>query len=73
VESLAERPEAQLKKPNVRTEAKSLFYSTPESLRKSTEPNLAKKLSDLVEDGEEIAVADPAFDITFRYKLRFGA
>jgi ubiquitin-activating enzyme E1 C len=73
VESFAERPEAQLKKPNLRTEEKTLFYSSPESLRKSTEPNLAKKLSELVEDGEEIAVSDPAFDIAFRYKVRFGA
>jgi ubiquitin-activating enzyme E1 C len=73
IESFAERPEAQLKKPNLRTEEKTLFYSSPESLKKATEPNLAKRLSELVEDGEEIAVNDPAFEIAFRYKVHFGA
>ena len=71
VESFAERPEAQLKKPNLRTGEKSLFYSTPEGLRKQTEANLEKKLSDLVEEGEEIAVSDPAFTIDFRYKIQY--
>jgi ubiquitin-activating enzyme E1 C len=72
VESFAERPEAQLKKPNLRTEEKSLFYSTPEGLREQTAPNLKRKLGELLEDGEEMAVSDPAFDINFRYKVRFS-
>lgn len=71
VESFAERPEAQLKKPNLRTGEKSLFYSTPEGLRAQTEANLKRKLSELLEDGEEFAVSDPAFQIAFRYKVRF--
>ncbi|PPJ60541.1 hypothetical protein CBER1_11294 [Cercospora berteroae] len=72
VESLAERPEAQLKKPNLRSEAKSLYYSSPDGLREQTEANLNKKLKELVEDGEEIAVSDPALaGIDLRYKIRF--
>lgn len=70
VESFAERPEAQLKKPNLRTGEKSLFYSTPEGLRAQTEQNLKRKLGELLEDGEEVAVSDPAFQIAFRYKIR---
>ena len=70
VESFAERPEAQLKKPNLRTGEKSLFYSSPEGLRQQTEPNLKRKLHELLEDGEEVAVSDPAFAIDFRYKIR---
>jgi ubiquitin-activating enzyme E1 C len=73
VESFAERPEAQLKKPNLRTEEKSLFYSTPDGLREQTAPNLKRKLGELLEDGEEMAVSDPAFDINFRYKVRFSS
>ncbi|KAF2164333.1 hypothetical protein M409DRAFT_67870 [Zasmidium cellare ATCC 36951] len=69
VDSFAERPEAQLKKPNLRTGEKSLFYSSPEGLRQQTEGNLNKKLRDLLEDGEEVAVSDPAFSIAFRYKI----
>ena len=72
VESFAERPESQLKKPNMRTEEKTLFYSAPESLRLQTEPNLKRKLNELLADGEEMAVSDPAFAIDFRYKVRFA-
>ena len=72
VESFAERPESQLKKPNMRTEEKSLYYSSPEGLRQQTEPNLKKKTSELLADGEQMAVSDPAFpDIDFRYTIRF--
>lgn len=72
VDSLAERPEAQLKKPNLRTESKSLYYSSPDSLREQTEPNLNKKLSELIEEGEEVAVSDPALaGIDLRYRVRF--
>ncbi|EME38279.1 hypothetical protein DOTSEDRAFT_75744 [Dothistroma septosporum NZE10] len=69
VESFAERPEAQLKKPNLRTGEKSLFYSSPEGLRQQTEPNLKLKLKDLIEDGEVVAISDPAFSIDFNYKV----
>jgi len=41
-------------------------------LEEKTRPNLKKKLSELVMDGEEIAVSDPAFAITFRFKVKFS-
>ena len=72
VEGFAERPESQLKKPNLRTESKSLYYSTPESLRRQTEPNLKLSIGELLSDGEEMAVTDPAFAIAFRYTVRFS-
>jgi len=72
VDSFAERPESQLKKPNMRTESTTLYYSAPESLREQTAPNLKRKLSELLADGEEMAVSDPAFAIDFRYKVRFS-
>jgi ubiquitin-activating enzyme E1 C len=62
---------SQLKKPTVRSEAKSLYYQAPPSLEEQTRPNLDKKLSELVSDGEEIAVSDPAFQIDFKFKLHF--
>jgi NEDD8-activating enzyme E1 len=71
VESFAERPESQLKKPNMRTEQKTLYYSTPESIRLQTEPNLKKKLKELLSNGEQMVVSDPAFDINFSYIIRF--
>jgi len=72
IEGLAERPEAQIKKATIRTEEKSLYYQSPPSLEESTRPNLAKKLEELVINGEEIAVSDPAYSITFKFKLQFS-
>ena len=71
IESLGERPEAQLKKPTLRTESTSLYFQSPPSLEEQTRPNLSKKLSELISDGEEIGVSDPAFTIDFKFKLVF--
>ena len=71
IELLGERPEAQLKKPSLRTEEKSLFTQAPPSLRRSTEKNLGFKMRELVSDGEEIGVSDSAFQIDFRFQVVF--
>jgi NEDD8-activating enzyme E1 len=67
--SLAERAEAQLKKPSIRTEAKTLYMQAPKSLEEQTRPNLQKKMSELVANGEEVGVTDSAFTISFKFKL----
>jgi NEDD8-activating enzyme E1 len=71
VAGLAERAEAQLKRPSLRTEATSLYYQAPRQLEEQTRPNLQRRLGDLVADGEEVAVSDLAFPIDFRFKLVF--
>lgn len=71
ITSLAERAEAQLKKPTIRTGEKSLYYQAPKALEEQTRPNLSKKMKELVSDGEEIAVSDSAFTIDFKFKLLF--
>ena len=72
IASLAETAEAQLKKPTIRTEARSLYYQAPPALEEQTRPNLKLKMKDLLTDGEEIAVSDSAYPTTdFRYQLRF--
>lgn len=68
---LAERAEAQLKKPSIRSEAKTLYVQSPPSLEAQTRPNLSKKLKDLISDEEEVGVSDPAFTIQFKFKLVF--
>ncbi|KAF2229187.1 putative NEDD8 activating enzyme [Viridothelium virens] len=73
IEGLAERPEAQLKKPTIRTEEKSLYYQAPPALEEQTRPNLKRKIKELLEDGEEIAVSDPAFQIDFKFKMVFSS
>jgi NEDD8-activating enzyme E1 len=67
----ADHLDRQLKKPSLRTEAKTLYYQFPPSLEEQTRPNLEKKMSELVSNGEEVAVSDPAFQIAFKYKLIF--
>ncbi|KAI4163817.1 MAG: hypothetical protein LQ342_002590 [Letrouitia transgressa] len=71
IESLGERAEAQLKKPTLRTERKSLYFQTPASLEEQTRVNLSKKIYELIDDGEEVGVSDPAFAINFKFKLIF--
>lgn len=73
VDSLAARPEAQLKKPSLRAEGKTLYMQSPPSLEEQTRPNLDKTLAELgLVDGQEIAVTDPAFaTVTFKFRLRF--
>ncbi|EZG08386.1 hypothetical protein H106_02410 [Trichophyton rubrum CBS 735.88] len=71
IESLGERAEAQLKSPSLRTEQTTLYQRFPPQLEKQTRHNLQKKLRDLLESGEEVAVSDPAFTIDFRFKLVF--
>lgn len=71
IENLGERAEAQLRKPSMRTEEKTLYQRFPPQLEEHTRPNLKLKIKDLVEDGQEIAVSDPAYTIDFRFKLVF--
>lgn len=72
MDSLAERAEAQLKKPSVRTaEGKSLYMRSPQSLELKTRHNLEKKLKDLIQDGDEVAISDPGFATTFRFRINF--
>ncbi|KAJ5522831.1 hypothetical protein N7513_007025 [Penicillium frequentans] len=71
IESLGEKAEAQLKKPSLRTEERTLYQRFPPQLEEHTRPNLRLKLGELVENGQEVAVSDPAYTIDFRYRLHF--
>lgn len=69
--SLAERAEAQLKKPSIRSGDKTLYIRFPPSLEVQTRPNLSKKMKELVSDEDEVGVSDPAFMTQFRFKVVF--
>lgn len=73
VESLATRPEAQLKKPSVRADKKTLYMQSPPSLEEQTRPNLERKLAELgLSEGDEIGVTDPAFaTVSFKFRLKW--
>ncbi|KAJ0424926.1 hypothetical protein BJY00DRAFT_275585 [Aspergillus carlsbadensis] len=72
IEMLGERPEAQLKKPSLRTEEKTLYQRFPPQLEEQTRANLKLKLQDLLTSGQEVAVSDPAYTIDFRFQLVFS-
>ena len=72
LDTLGERPEAQLKKPSIRSGTGTLYMRFPQSLEEQTRPNLKKKLKDLLADREEVGVSDPAFQISFKFRLVFG-
>lgn len=72
VEIFATRPDSQLKKPTLTTSDKSLYFSSPPSLEEQTRPNLKRKIKELLNDGDELAVADPAYTIAFRYTVHFS-
>lgn len=71
IESLGERAEAQLKKPSLRTGDRTLYQRFPPQLEEHTRQNLKLKITDLLENGQEIAVSDPAYLIDFRFQLIF--
>jgi len=72
IDALAVVPGAQLKKPSVRAEGKSLYMQNIESLEVATRPNLTKKLTEFLANGQEIVVTDPAFArLSFRFRLIF--
>ncbi|KAK4248161.1 hypothetical protein C7999DRAFT_40576 [Corynascus novoguineensis] len=73
IDSFAARPEAQLKKPSVRAEGKTLYMQSPPSLEAQTRPNLDKTLVELgLEQGQEIGVTDAAYaTVVFKFKLKF--
>jgi ubiquitin-activating enzyme E1 C len=72
IASLAERAEAQLKKPSIRAD-KTLYMQSPPSLEEQTRPNLIKKIGKLVGNGDEIGVTDPSLGaVNFKYKLKFS-
>lgn len=72
LDSLAVRPEAQLKKPSARAEGKTLYMQFPPSLEESTRPNLDKTILELgLEDKQQIVITDPAFPLEFNFYLVF--
>ncbi|WDK14495.1 ThiF family protein [Colletotrichum graminicola] len=72
LDSFAVRPEAQLKRPSIRADNKTLYMQSPPSLEEQTRPNLDKTIEELeLEDGQNVLVTDPAFPLQFNFYLRF--
>ncbi|KAI6132115.1 hypothetical protein EDD16DRAFT_1534659 [Pisolithus croceorrhizus] len=53
---LTERQTIQIKKPSLATSAKHIYLQGPPQLEQATRPNLEKKVSELVEEGDPVIV-----------------
>lgn len=72
LDSLAVRPEAQLKKPSIRGADQTLYMQFPQGLEEKTRPNLSKTIQELgLENGQAVVVTDPAFPLEFNFFLQF--
>jgi ubiquitin-activating enzyme E1 C len=71
IDALVIVPGAQLKKPSIRVGGKTVYMQSPVSLEEATRPNLVKKVTEFMADGDEIGVTDPAFArVAFRFRAR---
>ncbi|ORY80368.1 hypothetical protein BCR37DRAFT_349150 [Protomyces lactucae-debilis] len=69
---LMERPETQLKAPSIRSAAKSLYLQAPPQLEEATRPNLLKKMSELVEENDEVSVTSASLPFSLKLKIKFN-
>ncbi|KAH0608888.1 uncharacterized protein H6S33_001116 [Morchella sextelata] len=72
IERLKEKPDIQIKKPTLSTERRKLYYAGPPQLMEMTRPNLDKKLKDLMDSGEEVAITDPGLPFSLRLNVIFS-
>ncbi|KAH0562624.1 hypothetical protein GP486_002702 [Trichoglossum hirsutum] len=71
IDWMKDQPDTQgLKKPSFSKSGKSLYIQVP-GLEEQTRPNLDKKLSELVAEGEEVVVSDRALPVDLRYNFIF--
>lgn len=61
---------SQIKKPSLATATRQIYFQAPPQLEELTRPNLEKKVSALVEEGDDITVTASAlpFNLTLRVK-----
>ncbi|KAI8351445.1 hypothetical protein EDC96DRAFT_518621 [Choanephora cucurbitarum] len=71
IEWLGEKPDAQLKKPSLRTATASLYMQAPKALEQATRPNLTKSVSELVQEGEYITVTDASLPVSLQLRVKW--
>ncbi|CCM04587.1 uncharacterized protein FIBRA_06768 [Fibroporia radiculosa] len=68
IEMLVEKQDIQIKKPSLSTATKQIYFQAPPQLEELTRPNLERKVSDLVENGDHITVT--AASLPFNLMVR---
>lgn len=69
IQLLQEDPQLQLKSPSIAGESISLYFSSPPTLRTSTEQNLSRPLGELIRNGEILTVTDSSIINTISVKI----
>ena len=70
IEMLKEKSELRLEKPSLQSPRGLLYFQNPPSLREATTPNLSKKMAELIQDGDQVAVTDPMYPQSMNLSLR---
>ncbi|KAH9945931.1 uncharacterized protein BXZ73DRAFT_86165 [Epithele typhae] len=70
IEMLIERQDIQVKKPSLAAPGKHIYFQAPPQLEQATRPNLEKKVSELVADGDAVTVT--ATTLPFNLSLRIN-
>jgi len=60
-----------LQAPSLTSGAKTLYMRKPAMLEVATRPNLSKRLEELLNDGDEVVVSDPAVEKPFGVRVKF--
>ncbi|KAK9378046.1 uncharacterized protein V2V93DRAFT_376925 [Kockiozyma suomiensis] len=71
MEKLTATQAVRIKTPSLRTAEKNLYLRFPPQLEEATRPNLAKKVSELIQNGEEVSVTDPALPFSIKLRIRY--
>ncbi|KAF8314006.1 hypothetical protein DL93DRAFT_2125730 [Clavulina sp. PMI_390] len=72
LEWLLEKQDIQAKKPSLSYGGKPIYLQAPPQLELSTRPNLAKKLSDLVPDGDDLTVTSASLPFSLNLKITYA-
>lgn len=72
VDWISLRQDLQMKRPSLAySDGRPLFFQAPPPLYEATKPNLEKRVSDLLEEGDEISVTDPNLPFNLSVEVKF--
>ncbi|CAL1705080.1 unnamed protein product [Somion occarium] len=71
IEMLVEKEDIQIKRPSLSTSKKQIYFQAPPQLEQATRPNLEMKVSELLEDGDEITVTSSTLPFNLSLRIKY--
>jgi len=71
IEMLTEKQTIQVKRPSLSTSKRQIYFQAPPQLEEATRPNLEKKVSELVDEGEEVVVTASTLPFNLSLIIRY--